>query len=69
MTKKITATLVLVLALAAGLRADWKTDLLALLGPRPDYSAAWDYLAAASAKLEADDRQTAAALLPTWPAN
>lgn len=64
MTKKITTTLVLVLTLAAGLRADWKSDLLALLGPRPDYRAARDYLAAASVKLEADDRQTAAALLP-----
>lgn len=64
MTKKIAATLVLVLALAAGLRADWRSDLLALLGPRPDYRAAYDFLAAASLKLEAGDRQTAGALLP-----
>jgi hypothetical protein len=64
MTKRIAAALVLLLALAPGLRADWKSDLLALLGPRPDYRAAWDYLVAESTKLEPEDRQTAGALLP-----
>lgn len=65
MTKRIAAVLVLLMAVAPGLRADWKTDLLALLGPpRPDYRAARDYLAAESAKMEPEDRQTAGALLP-----
>jgi hypothetical protein len=64
MTKKIAAAIVLFLALVPGLRADWKSELLTLLSPRPDYRAAWDYLVAESTKLEPEDRQTAGALLP-----
>lgn len=63
MTKRIAAALALFLTLMPVLRADWKSDLLALLQPRPDYRAAWDYLVGESAKLEPEDRQTAGALL------
>jgi len=64
MIKRTAAALVMLLALGSGLRADWKSELLALLGSRPDYQAAWDYLAAEAAKMEPEDRQTASALLP-----
>jgi hypothetical protein len=64
MTKKIAAVLVVVLALAAGLRADWKSELNSRLGRSPDYKAAWDFLAEEVKKLEPEDRQTAAFILP-----
>lgn len=64
MTKRIAAVLVLVLASAAFLRADWKSELNARLGPDPDYRAAWDFLAEEAKKLEAEDKQTAAFILP-----
>ncbi len=64
MTKRIAAAFVLLVASTSVLRADWKSELLALLGPRPDYRAARDYLAGEAAKMEPEDRQTAGALLP-----
>jgi len=58
--------LAVVLFMAAGLlqAADWKTELLAHLGRPPDHGAAWEFLSSAFERLEGDDRQTAAALLP-----
>ena len=64
MTKRITAVIVGVLALAAGLRADWKTELNSRLGRNPDYRAAWDYLTEAVKTLEPKDKQTAVFILP-----
>jgi hypothetical protein len=64
MIKRIAAALVLALALAPSLRADWKSDLNARLGRNPDYRAAWDFLVEESKKLEPEDKQTAAFILP-----
>jgi hypothetical protein len=64
MTKRVPATLVLLLALAPLLRADWKSELLSRLGRTPDYRAAYQYLVEESKKLEPEDRQTAGGLLP-----
>jgi hypothetical protein len=64
MIKRIAAALVLVLVLAPGLRADWRSELLSRLGRNPDYRAAWDYLVEEAKKLEPEDRQTAYVLLP-----
>ncbi len=64
MTKRIATALLLALALTPGLRADWKSELLSRLGRNPDYGAAWDYLVEEAKKLEPEDRQTAAVLLP-----
>ena len=64
MTRSIPAALILMLALAPGLHADWKSELLSRLGRNPDYRAAWEYLVEESKKLEPEDRQTAEILLP-----
>jgi len=64
MTKKIAAVFIVILALAAGLRADWKTDLNSRLGRSPDYRAAWDFLVEQIKTLEPEDKQTAAFILP-----
>jgi hypothetical protein len=64
MIKRIAAALILALALAPGLRADWRSELNARLGRNPDYRAAWDFLAEESKKLEPEDKQTAAFILP-----
>jgi hypothetical protein len=64
MTRKIAAALVLFLAASAFLRADWRKDLTARLGRDPDYRAAWDLLIGESTKLEAEDKRTAAFILP-----
>jgi hypothetical protein len=64
MTRKIAAVLVLLLAASASLRADWRKDLTARLGRDPDYRAAWDLLVGESTKLEAEDKRTAAFILP-----
>lgn len=64
MTKRIAAAILLLSALAPGLRADWRSELLSRLGRTPDYRAAWEYLVEESKKLEPEDRQTAGALLP-----
>jgi hypothetical protein len=64
MIKRTAAALVMVLALASALRADWKQELNARLGRDPDYRAAWDFLAEEVKKLEAEDKQTAAFILP-----
>ena len=64
MIKRTAAALVLVLALAPLLRADWRSELLARLGRDPDHQAAWDYLVEETKKLEGDDRQTASLILP-----
>jgi hypothetical protein len=64
MTRRITAALILALAVAPALRADWKSELVARLGRDPDYRAAWDYLVEEAKKLESEDRQTAEVLLP-----
>ncbi|MEN6560413.1 MAG: hypothetical protein ABFD52_06545 [Acidobacteriota bacterium] len=64
MTKRIATALVLVLAAAAVLRADWKSELNARLSPDRDYRGAWLFLAAEAKKLEAEDRRTAAFILP-----
>jgi hypothetical protein len=68
MTKRIAAGLVIALALAGALRADWKSELNARLGRNPDYRAAWDFLTEESKKLEAEDKQTAAFILPLFAA-
>ena len=64
MIKRTAAGLIIALALTAGLRADWKTDLNSRLGRNPDYRAAWVFLSGESKKLEPEDQQTAAFILP-----
>jgi hypothetical protein len=64
MIKRIAAGGLIALAFAAGLRADWKTDLNARLGRNPDYRAAWDFLTEASKTLEDGDKQAGAFILP-----
>jgi hypothetical protein len=64
MIKKLAAALVLVLAAASVLQADWRKDLNARLGRDPDYQAAWDLLAEEAKKLEGEDKRTAAFILP-----
>jgi hypothetical protein len=64
MTKRIASALLLVLAAAAVLRADWKSELNKRLGPERDYRGAWLFLAEESKKLEAEDKQTAAFIMP-----
>lgn len=54
----------LALVLSPVLRADWKTELNAHLGRNPDFRAAYDFLAGTSKKLQSDDKQTAAYILP-----
>jgi hypothetical protein len=60
----LSAALVLLFALPAALRADWKSELLSHLGRNPDYRAAWDYLSEEAKTLEPGDRQTAGLILP-----
>ncbi|HOW85279.1 MAG TPA: hypothetical protein P5119_08465 [Candidatus Aminicenantes bacterium] len=64
MIKRITAALVLVLAAAAVLRADWKSELNSRLGPDRDYRGAWLLLNGALPTLPAEDKQAAAFILP-----
>jgi len=64
MSKRLAAGLALALALSPVLRADWKADLNARLGANPDYRAAWDFLSGESQKLQGDDKQAAAFILP-----
>ena len=64
MIKRVAAVLVLVLAAAAALRADWRAELNARLGADRDYRGAWLFLAEEYKKLEAEDRHTAAFILP-----
>jgi hypothetical protein len=64
MTKRIPAAVLLFLALAPLLRADWKSELLSRLGRTPDYRAAYEYLVEVSKRLEPEDKQTASVLLP-----
>ena len=64
MTRKTGAALLLLAALAPGLRADWKAELLARLGRAPDHRGAWDYLVQEAPKLGPEDRQAAELILP-----
>ena len=64
MTKRVPAAILLLLALAPLLGADWKSELLSRLGRTPDYRAAYEYLVEESKKLEPEDRQAAGVLLP-----
>lgn len=64
MIKRTAAVLVLVLAATAALRADWRSELNARLGADRDYRGAWLFLADEYKKLEAEDRHTAAFILP-----
>ncbi|HVP90209.1 MAG TPA: hypothetical protein VMS75_03225 [Terriglobales bacterium] len=56
--------LLAVLAVGLAAAADWKSEFLSLLGPRPDYAKAREYLAGKVGGLEGADRQVAEALLP-----
>ncbi len=56
--------LVAVLAVGLAAAADWKSEFLSLLSPRPDYVKAREYLAGKVGGLEGADRQVAEALLP-----
>jgi hypothetical protein len=64
MIRRTTVAAVMLLTAAAVLRADWKAGLLSYLGPPADYHGAREFLAARYESLEAEDRQTAGALLP-----
>ncbi len=64
MIKRTAAALAILLAFAAVLRADWRSELLARLGRDPDYRAAYDFLSGESKKLEGEDRQIAVLILP-----
>ncbi len=64
MTKRSAAAFLLLLLLRTAAAADWRTELQAFLGPRPDYGRALEYLQAKAGGLESDDLQTAAALIP-----
>jgi hypothetical protein len=64
MIKKLAAGFLLALVVGPVLRADWKTELNGRLGRNPDYRAAWDFLVEESKKLEGNDKQAAAFILP-----
>jgi hypothetical protein len=64
MIRKTFATALFFLALGQVRAADWKTEVLSYLGPRPDYRRAMDFLTEQAKSLEAGDRQTAEALIP-----
>ena len=64
MIRKLATGLLLAIALGPAARADWKTELNARLGRNPDYRAAYDLLVEEARKLEGDDKQTAAFILP-----
>jgi hypothetical protein len=63
MTKRTCAAIFVFLALGLAARADWKTELVARLAPRPDYRKAREYLAAQVNALDGADRQVAEAVL------
>lgn len=58
------AVLFLLLVGSASAAADWKAEILALLGPKPDYRQAMELLASQAGGMEAADLQTAEALVP-----
>jgi hypothetical protein len=64
MTKGSTAAVLFLLLLRAAPAADWRTELLAFLGPRPDYPQALEFLQAKARGMDAADLQTAEALIP-----
>jgi len=69
MIRKTSARLLLaalVVGFAAGpaAAADWKSEFLSLLSPRPDYAKAREYLTGKAGGLDGADRQVAEALLP-----
>jgi hypothetical protein len=64
MIRKISLTGLFFLAFGLASAADWKSELLSCLGPRPDYLKALNLLAEQVKGMEAGDRQTADALLP-----
>jgi hypothetical protein len=64
MIRKIACVCLLALALVPAAAADWKTEILAFLGPRPDCRKALALLAERLGGMEAGDRQIADALLP-----
>jgi hypothetical protein len=70
MTKRSAAAVLFFLLLRTASAADWRTELLTFLGPRPDYRRALEYLSAQAGGLEAADLQTAEALVPylAWKA-
>ncbi len=64
MIRKIACVCLLALALGQAAAADWRTEIVACLGPRPDHRKALAILTERLAGMEAADRQTADALLP-----
>jgi hypothetical protein len=64
MTKRLAAVCLLVLLGSPVLSADWKAELNARLGRNPDYPGAWSFLVEEAAKLQGDDKQCAAFILP-----
>jgi hypothetical protein len=64
MNRRLAAACLLALAIGPVLRADWKAELNARLGRNPDYAAAWSFLVEEAAKLQGDDKQCAAFILP-----
>lgn len=64
MNKRRPAAVLFLLLLGTATAADWRTDFLAILSPRPDYRRALEYLQAKAGGLEPADLQTAEALIP-----
>jgi len=64
MNRSLAAGLLLALMVSPVLGDDWKTELNSHLGRNPDYRAAWNFLTAEIQKLQGDDRQAAAFILP-----
>jgi hypothetical protein len=63
MIKRTSASLLFLLAVGLAGAADWKTDFLTRLTPKPDYRHAREYLAGQVGSLDGADRQVAEALL------
>ena len=64
MNKGFGAAALVLLLFRTAAAADWRTELLAFLAPRPDYPRALEYVRAKSGGLDAADLQTAEALIP-----
>jgi hypothetical protein len=64
MIRKFCGAALFFLVLGFASAAEWKTEFLSCLGPRPDYRKALDLLTEKARDMEAGDLQTADALIP-----
>lgn len=64
MIRRLLPAILFFAVLGSAPAADWKAELLSLLGPTPDYAKAANFLQDKLKTLEPGDKQTAEALLP-----